>query len=314
MTVAELERAIALDESGLDPDTIPLPVEEFPFATAAPVVVVAPFTGTQYTVGILKIRPSELRREAAVFVLLLAYLALSLYGKQHARQEATRWFTTAKPLLDSEFSSLGLSKDESLIQDGGDKFVGFATGRRGVESATIIVQTVAYHDIFKIAYHFIREIADPNYRSGANTITLDFLLRDPVGTPGAKFVFAVASKLGLQALRTTRYDLVSCSLLLSRSTFLSRPITDGIHYAQRKLCSPLLPRHSRRNAGNRQLDAQPDCQARRSLCVDRTRIRVLQELDHQRHADGETRRTRSRRKSEETRLPVASVSLLHFYH
>ena len=53
MTVQELERAIALDEQGLDPETIPVPVEEFPFATAAPVVV-APFTGTQYNLGMLK--------------------------------------------------------------------------------------------------------------------------------------------------------------------------------------------------------------------------------------------------------------------
>ena len=206
----ELERAIALDEQGLDPDLLPPPVEEFPFATAAPVVI-APFTGTQYNLGMLKIRPSELKREAAVLLLLLSYLALSLYGKAHAHKEANRWFATAKDHLRSEFVSVGLSKDQKLIQDGGDTFVGFATGRRGVISATVVVQTIAYHDIFKIAYYALREIADPNYRSGANTITLDFILREPVGTPGAKFVFAVASKLGLQALRTTRFDLVRSS-------------------------------------------------------------------------------------------------------
>ena len=275
MTVEELERAIALDEQGLDPDLILLPpVEEFPFATAAPIVV-APFTGTQYNFGTLKIRPSELKREAAVLLLLLSYLALSLYGKAYARKEANRWFASAKDYIKSEFSSVGLDKDEILIQDGGDKFVGFATGRRGVETATIVVQTVAYHDIFKIVYYFLREIADPNYRSGANTITLDFILREPLGTPGAKFVFAVASKIGLQALRTTRYDLVCLQPRSVWCTELTRASIDSVHYALRIFRSPELNRSSRRISRNRQFNASFLRQARRPLYVDRARLRVL---------------------------------------
>lgn len=187
-----------------------------PKPTAAPVrVPVEPFTGLEYHIGALKVRPSELKREAVALLTLLLYLAACRAGSFYNKSRATAWFKAHQTLLHEEWAQLGLDSKLELVQDGGDRFIAFATGRRGATSCLITIQT-APNDLFKILYHALRAIIEFGYQSGADTVTLAFTLREPVGTPGAKFVFGVADKSLMRSFRAERWDVVRIPLRCAR--------------------------------------------------------------------------------------------------
>ncbi|ORY76850.1 hypothetical protein BCR35DRAFT_314392 [Leucosporidium creatinivorum] len=114
------------------------------------------------------------------------------------------------PTLQEEFAGVGMGDvGKVFAQDGGDEFLTYATGRRGVVSAWAIVQTKSRHDLLTRLYHIVRGALDYTYVSGEDRITIDFKLKAPQGTPGAKFCFAVADRKVLRLLRDSRWDLTT---------------------------------------------------------------------------------------------------------
>ncbi|BGP18231.1 hypothetical protein JCM10213_007860 [Rhodosporidiobolus nylandii] len=165
-----------------------------------------PFEGTEYRLGALRVRPAEMKMEGAMLALLALYLAGSFLLRRANVGRARAWYTANEPAYRREFAGVGLGSDKLFAGDGGDEFVSYATGRRGVESVWTRVRTGGYDVIAKI-YNLARGIADYGYDSGAERVTLDFKLAAPIGTPGAKFCFAVVNRSGLKTIREERWDL-----------------------------------------------------------------------------------------------------------
>ncbi|GAA5990018.1 hypothetical protein JCM11641_000586 [Rhodosporidiobolus odoratus] len=166
----------------------------------------APFTGTQYTLGPFQIRPSQLKMEGFMISLIAFYLLSTFYSRKANKARAKAWFVANEPAYKAEFAGVGLGKDELFKGDGGDEFVSYATGRRGVEYAWTKVKTGG-HDVLAKAYFFVRGIADYGFDSGADKITIDLKLSPPQATPGAKFCFAVVNRSILKTIRDDRWDL-----------------------------------------------------------------------------------------------------------
>ncbi|KAM0751133.1 DUF1682-domain-containing protein [Meredithblackwellia eburnea MCA 4105] len=166
-----------------------------------------PFTGTEYKFGNLRIRPSELQYESAALLLLLLYALSSLSLARSNRAHAKRWFDAHSPAFAREFAAFGVGDGPgSFKKDGGDEFVLYATGRRAVQGVQVNVRTVS-NDLLVTAYEVLRGQLDLTFKSQAGKVVLDFRLRQPTGTPGAKFCFALVKRHLLRSIRDDRWDL-----------------------------------------------------------------------------------------------------------
>ncbi|GAA5959491.1 hypothetical protein JCM8115_003728 [Rhodotorula mucilaginosa] len=165
-----------------------------------------PYTGTEYSLGPIHFRPAEFQMEAVMLAFLAVYLASTFLIRQANKARAGAWFSANEATYKEEFAGVGLGGGTLFKADGGDEFVSYGTGRRGVEYVWTKVRTGA-QDLVGITYHFFRGIIDHNYQSGTNKVLLDLKLAAPKGTPGAKLVFAVVRRDLLRKMRDTRWDL-----------------------------------------------------------------------------------------------------------
>ncbi|BGP56905.1 hypothetical protein JCM8202v2_004541 [Rhodotorula sphaerocarpa] len=190
----------------LFPDIVAAPGQANSAAAAAGAGQKAPYTGTEYKLGPVHFRPAEFQLEGVMLLVLAAYLASTYLLRQANKARASKWFRATEPAYRQEFAGVGLGGGQLFKGDGGDEFVSYASGRRGVEFVWTKVRTSA-QDVVGMAYHLFRGIIDYKYESGSNKVLLDFKLAAPKGTPGAKFVFAVVRRDLLRKTRDSRWDM-----------------------------------------------------------------------------------------------------------
>ncbi|BGP50060.1 hypothetical protein JCM10450v2_005968 [Rhodotorula kratochvilovae] len=162
--------------------------------------------GIEHTLGPLKFRPAELRLEAGMLALVALYGLSTLLLRRSNAARAGAWFKSHEDIYRKEFSGVGLGGDKLFAADGGDEFVGYATGRRAVEFVWTKVKTGG-QDVLARLYDLVRGVADYGYDAGTDKVTLDFKLAAPKGTPGAKFCFAAVRREVLRKTRDARWDL-----------------------------------------------------------------------------------------------------------
>ncbi|GAA5825412.1 hypothetical protein JCM11251_006972 [Rhodosporidiobolus azoricus] len=165
-----------------------------------------PYQGTQYTLGPLKFRPAEFKQEGFLISALALYLVGTFLARKTNASKAKAWYAANEEVYRREFAGVGLGGDKLYVGDGGDEFVSYATGRRGVDFVWTKVRTGAY-DVLAKLYNLIRGFADQSYDAGTDKITIDFKLAAPSGTPGAKFCFALVRREILKRIRDDRWDL-----------------------------------------------------------------------------------------------------------
>ncbi|GAA5860763.1 hypothetical protein JCM3774_006277 [Rhodotorula dairenensis] len=210
-----LKEPTPVDAADPSPASAPKPVDPlYPEVVRSPGDAAAfpsgaarlPYAGTDYSLGPIHFRPAEFQLEGVMLAFLAAYLASTYLIRQVNKSRANAWFSSNEATFREEFAGVGLGGGTLFKADGGDEFVSYATGRRGVEYVWTKVRTGA-QDLVGIAYHFFRGIIDHHYESGTNKVLLDFKLVAPKGTPGAKLVFAVVRRDLLRKMRDTRWDL-----------------------------------------------------------------------------------------------------------
>jgi hypothetical protein len=109
--------------------------------------------------------------EACCIAGIALYTLLSFLGGRANKSHASAWMDTNVPTLQDEFAGVGMGDvGKVFAQDGGDEFLTYATGRRGVVSAWTTVQTKSRHDIFTRLYHAVRGLMDQTYVSGEDRI------------------------------------------------------------------------------------------------------------------------------------------------
>lgn len=127
--------------------------------------------GSTYKFGAFSFRPADFVMEAYFLGAILLYSLLSFLGGRANKSHASAWMDANVPTLQAEFAGVGMGDvGKVFAQDGGDEFLTYATGRRGVVSAWTTVQTKARHDIFTRLYHVVRDIMDQTYVSGEDRI------------------------------------------------------------------------------------------------------------------------------------------------
>ncbi|GAA5906655.1 CCDC47 family protein [Sporobolomyces salmoneus] len=165
-----------------------------------------PYEGIEYRLGPLKVRPRELQMEGLCLGFLIFYFLSTFFLIKRNKSIARRWFKENEVILRKEFAGVGFGTEELWKADGGDEFVSYFSGRRGIEYGWAKVNLKGY-DVITKTYYWAREALDPNYDSRTNRVVLDFKLAPPVGTPGAKMCFAVLKREQLKKLRESRWDL-----------------------------------------------------------------------------------------------------------
>lgn len=126
---------------------------------------------TTYKLGAFSFRPSDFVMEAYFLGAIAIYTLVSIFGGRANKSHASAWMDANVPTLQDEFAGVGMGDvGKVFAEDGGDEFLTYATGRRGVVSAWTTVQTKSRHDIFTRLYHFVRVIMDQTYVSGEDRI------------------------------------------------------------------------------------------------------------------------------------------------
>ncbi|GAA5881269.1 hypothetical protein JCM16303_004872 [Sporobolomyces ruberrimus] len=166
-----------------------------------------PYTGLEYTLGPLTVRPAEMRMESLFLIFFLFYSLSTLLIRRQNTRTASTWFRSNEKVLRQEFAGVGFGTDDQLWKvDGGDEYVSYFSGRRAVEYGWAKLNLEGY-DLLTKAYYALRRVLDPNYDPRTNKIILDFKLSPLVGTPGAKMCFALLRRDQLKRLQDSRWDL-----------------------------------------------------------------------------------------------------------
>ncbi|KAF8339049.1 uncharacterized protein EI90DRAFT_3248358 [Cantharellus anzutake] len=151
----------------------------------------------------LVFRPAEFRKEGILFAFLILYLINYFIGKRTNSNRAYAWINAHTALYASQFST-PFSANE-VVADGPTDLFGFSTGRRSVHYLHTVFTLKPRHDLFQLAYSFIRGLIELDFEP-KDDITLDFKLRyDAAKGPG--FVWAAVNKNHLKKLREDRWDL-----------------------------------------------------------------------------------------------------------
>lgn len=149
------------------------PIDASGFADAGPAGTPPPppYDGVEYSYWGMTFRPALFKLEGLLLASIIAYVLYSFFGIQQNRAHATAWVEANEPVYKEEFAGVGLGDQAKMLaEDGGDEFLLYATGRRGVVHAWTKVQTQARHDLFTRLYHFGRGLADFGYRSGEDLV------------------------------------------------------------------------------------------------------------------------------------------------
>lgn len=132
-----------------------------------------PYEGLEYTFRTLTFRPAEFIPEYIFIGVIFLYALLSYIGSAENRSHAGAWFTANEAALKSEFALFGMPGDKLFDEDGGDDFIGWGSGRRGVKDVVVNVKTTAKHDLIALAYQTGRGLADFTWDSGVNRVVSD---------------------------------------------------------------------------------------------------------------------------------------------
>lgn len=163
--------------------------EDEPVATRKPRL---PYEGRSYTYRSFTFRPADYKFEAGCLTVVLSYLLASVLGAKQNKAHATAWFASNNPVLQDELAGVGFGA-KPFVEDGGDEFLTYATGRRGVSSIWVKIRSKSRHDLFTTIYHTVRGIMDYSYVSGEDRI--------------ASLVSSVALEQRLTALNLIDYRL-----------------------------------------------------------------------------------------------------------
>lgn len=184
--------ALADAEDLDDEDDWPVPVAVHTPAPSAPKVPPPPFEGIEYHIGALRIRPSEYKPEAAFLVFIALYAVAAYFGEKGNSARAEAWFDAhevrgasqlrqrrandsgAQAFFRTQFAAYGFGKDDTVMANGKDEYLGFASGRRGCEKLDIKLTTDASHDLLVTAYRLVRQVVDFGYDSGENKVVRSF--------------------------------------------------------------------------------------------------------------------------------------------
>ncbi|GAA5940788.1 hypothetical protein JCM3775_004899 [Rhodotorula graminis] len=192
----------------LFPEVVPAVAGATPLSATPPTAVptLPPRLGVEHSLGPFRVRPAELRLEAAMLAVLALYGLSTLAIRRSNSSRASAWFRAHEEVLRAEFAGVGLGGDKLFASDGGDEFSSYASGRRAVEYMWAKVKTGG-QDVLARLYDLARGVYDYSYDSGKDKVTLDFKLALPKGTPGAKFCFAAVRREVLRQVRDSRWDL-----------------------------------------------------------------------------------------------------------
>lgn len=172
-------------------------------------------------------QPSEFYMELALLALLAAYALAFAAGNGASEGVAKLTFGQLYRRLREEFAVLGLHADTAIGQsssadsqgiaqgqvqgraplskDGNDRFLSYATGRRGIDGLHISITTLPRHDLllgyaFKLGYGMLfdtRSMAD----------RLELTLQLPAASLEQGFVWAVVNKEVMRKQRLFDWDL-----------------------------------------------------------------------------------------------------------
>lgn len=119
---------------------------------------------------------------------LLALYGLSTLALRRANSaRAGAWFRANEETLRAEFAGVGLASDKLFASEGGDEFVGYATGRRGVEHVWARVKTGG-QDVLARLYDVLRGVYDYSYDSGKDRVVRLGVLFARSARPGTVLV------------------------------------------------------------------------------------------------------------------------------
>ncbi|KAH7105678.1 DUF1682-domain-containing protein [Auriculariales sp. MPI-PUGE-AT-0066] len=161
------------------------------------------YEGFQFRWKSFVFRPAEFVAEGYVLLILAVYLGMYFLGNHINKSKANAWLEAHREILIKQFSKPTSSGDE-VVQDGGDSFFNFSTGRRGVQSLHTVFTLLPRHDILSWIYQLVWSFGDLQYQP-YDKVELDFTLAPNASTPN--FVFAVVDKDNLKDFTTGRYDL-----------------------------------------------------------------------------------------------------------
>ncbi|KAI8454383.1 hypothetical protein BY996DRAFT_8481684 [Phakopsora pachyrhizi] len=225
------------------------------------------FNGTEYRFMRFVIRPSQLKVEGFILLLLVIYIFLSYSGRKFNQRLVKKWCLSHNELLSSEFEQVGIP-DESdghldlFIANGCSLFYSHATGgKKSCRSLMIKFSLRPRQDLPYMIYEEIRSAIDLSWVGRSDRIELVFNL-SPSSTSNHKnsdgnfqkpfeskdlFVWAIAEKRVMNVLREDRWDvrnfteIKESSLLPSQMVVLSESgeITETI---LKELPLPLIPK------------------------------------------------------------------------
>lgn len=144
-----------------------------------------PLRGDRFTLGPLKFHPQEFRTEALLLALFALYALATFFLRRFNTARAKTWYTANAPILRSEFAGVGLANEALFAKDGGDEYVSYATGRRGVESAWVRL-TTGGQDALAWVYEQVRGVSDAAWDSGAGKVVRSFSFFLPRVLVGAR--------------------------------------------------------------------------------------------------------------------------------
>lgn len=155
----------------LFPEVVPAvagatPISASP-ATAIPTL--PPRLGVEHSLGPFRVRPAELRLEAAMLAVLALYGLSTLAIRRSNSSRASAWFRAHEEVLRAEFAGVGLGGDKLFASDGGDEFSSYASGRRAVEYMWAKVKTGG-QDVLARLYDLARGVYDYSYDSGKDKV------------------------------------------------------------------------------------------------------------------------------------------------
>ncbi|CAH7685600.1 hypothetical protein PPACK8108_LOCUS20158 [Phakopsora pachyrhizi] len=218
------------------------------------------FNGTEYRFMRFVIRPSQLKVEGFILLLLVIYIFLSYSGRKFNQRLVKKWCLSHNELLSSEFEQVGIP-DESdghldlFIANGCSLFYSHATGgKKSCRSLMIKFSLRPRQDLPYMIYEEIRSAIDLSWVGRSDRIELVFNL-SPSSTSNHKnsdgnfqkpfeskdlFVWAIAEKRVMNVLREDRWDvrnfteIKESSLLPSQMVVLSESgeITETILKSQ----------------------------------------------------------------------------------
>ncbi|KAG1755672.1 DUF1682-domain-containing protein [Suillus lakei] len=155
--------------------------------TPPPFVQPTDYDGWEVKWKFLVFRPRLFQNQAYLLTVLLAYVAIAIYGKYVNSKRANSWYNAHLPLFQDQFSSPTTAS--GLIADGYTDFFNFSTGRRAIASMHTVFSLRPRQDPLQLIYHFGWQMYDLRYN------------------PIPDYVWAVLAKDEFASIKDKRWDL-----------------------------------------------------------------------------------------------------------